>query len=330
MSEVAHNVQIMSLTGHLKNQSSQIWKFFDENLPHTNFQPFRRLALECSESRSPNHDSTLREDVNQAGLWDPGLPSVLPKNPENYPWMGVGTSFDYRLRYFLEVTPTERLVASKGALQVAVYFGIAGLPLAFEQLQTELDRLAPELGPQVLAVDKERHLGRLCFVLALYESWYRAPTSPNDPILRLGEDASLHDLMKLCRDDVAEDLASLAKLFYASQKDLLGRRPIVLNPTFSASEMLGGADADLILGHRLIDIKTVKKAEADRPNLWQLAGYFLADLEDHYGIDEVGFYFSRHGSQIAWRVEDFFNQLAGHHVDLKQLRQQFKAVLQTQ
>ena len=89
--------------------------------------------------------------------------------------------------------------------------------------------------------------------------------------------------------------------------------------------MLVGDDAYLILEHRLIDIITVKQAGADRPNLWQHAGYSLADLEDYYGFREVGFYFSRHGSQITWRVEDYFNQHAGHQVELKKLQQQFKA-----
>ena len=84
---VVHSVQSMSLTGHLKNPSSQVRKFFDENLPHTNVQPLRRLILEGLKSGSHSHDSTSLADIDLTAPWDAGLLSVLPENSDNYPWM---------------------------------------------------------------------------------------------------------------------------------------------------------------------------------------------------------------------------------------------------
>lgn len=77
---------------------------------------------------------------------------------------------------------------------------------------------------------------------------------------------------------------------------------VLLNPTFgSASELVNGADADLILDGSLLDIKTVKDASL-KPDYWrQLVGYaVLADLaseelDDMGKVNRVGIYFSRHG-----------------------------------
>lgn len=265
----------------------------------------------------------------QPAVLDPGLPIVMPLQQEKYPWPLVGTAFDYRLRYFLEVTPMDRLVAQQGALQVATYFELGEYPRAFVELETELARLAPELGPKELSLEKEIYLGRLCFALALYEVCFRARIDKAWPLVRLGGDASLKDILSLCTDDVANDLASLSNLFYSTQKELLDRMPRILNPNFVASPFLGGADADLILGNRLIDIKTVRSAEANRQYLWQLAGYVLSDLENLYEIDEVGFYFARHGIQLTWKVNDFFNHLAGKSVNIASMREEFAELLQS-
>lgn len=77
---------------------------------------------------------------------------------------------------------------------------------------------------------------------------------------------------------------------------------VLLNPTFgSASELVNGADADLILDGLLLDIKTVKDASL-KPDYWrQLVGYaILADLvsdelDEIDRVDRIGVYFSRHG-----------------------------------
>ena len=84
------------------------------------------------------------------------------------------------------------------------------------------------------------------------------------------------------------------------------------------------------MNHRLIDIKTTKvKPTPGRQYLWQLAGYVLSDLKDEYKIEEVGFYFSRHGKSLTWSVDEFFNHLAGKEVKVKQLRKHFEAQLNT-
>ena len=83
---------------------------------------------------------------------------------------------------------------------------------------------------------------------------------------------------------------------------LLDGGEIYLNPTFDhASSSVGGADADLICGKKLIEIKTTKESIVLPQYLDQLLGYFL--LARKYKSTDASFptieklciYFSRHG-----------------------------------
>ena len=310
----------MSLTGHLKDSKSPVNHFFLENLPNTKFKEIRLLALEGREEGA----------TSAVSIWDSGEIKVLPNDVIDFPWHTVGTAFDYRARYFFKATPTKDLVAHRGAVQMAISFGTQDTPRAFKELEDELEALSSEFGPRVLPPKKELRLNRLCYVLALYEQVFRSPTGIDAPIGYAGIDASLEELISLCSNTVANDLSELAKLFCESQAALLNEESAILNTTFGASRLLGGEDADLIVNHRLIDIKTTKvKPTPGRQYLWQLAGYVLSDLKDEYKIEEVGFYFSRHGKSLTWSVDEFFNHLAGKEVKVKQLRKHFEAQLNT-
>jgi hypothetical protein len=80
----------------------------------------------------------------------------------------------------------------------------------------------------------------------------------------------------------------------------LNREPLILNPGFGkSSNQIGGADADLLLGDLLIDLKTTKKDSIDVRWLDQLLGYFLLARNERKHrrtfpeIKRLGFYFAR-------------------------------------
>ncbi|MEI6294713.1 MAG: hypothetical protein WCO95_01500 [Actinomycetes bacterium] len=319
----------MSLTSHLKDKSSYVREFFEEHLPNTKSKNSDGITLESLQITAEILNPKATTPVNKLSNLNFGEAIILPLAMEDYPWQVVGIAFDYRLRYFLEVTPTEQLVAMKGASGVRMHFQTSKYPRAFLELQAQLAQLAPELGKGILPPDKEMYLDRLCIALAQYEACYRAEIRENWPVIEIGPKGSLVDLLSKSPDSVAEDLFSLANLFYDTHSTLSNLTPRFLNPTFGASGLLGGADADLILSHRLIDIKTVQKAKVSREYLWQLAGYVLADKENVYEIEEVGFYFARHGKEISWKVSDFFDYLAGEITDVSQLRYEFNQLLET-
>jgi hypothetical protein len=99
--------------------------------------------------------------------------------------------------------------------------------------------------------------------------------------------------------DVEDLLALLAVVPFA---DLLHDKILHLNPTFGeASELVGGADTDLISGAMLVDFKTTKKNQIQPDHLDQLFGYLL--LARHHRqtdptfpeIKRLSLYFCRHG-----------------------------------
>jgi len=152
--------------------------------------------------------------------------------------------------------------------------------------------------------------------------------APSWPLIQLGVDAPLDEVLKLCTPNIVDDLLRLSQLFADTQGSLLEVKPLVLNPTFTQSTPLGGADADLILDGLLLDIKTWKHALPRRSELWQLIGYALADTEDQHRINRVGFYFARHGSRVEWPLDDLLRRLAGKEVDLAETRKDFATLLE--
>jgi hypothetical protein len=72
-------------------------------------------------------------------------------------------------------------------------------------------------------------------------------------------------------------------------------QPAALNPKFAGSKDIEGADADLILGDLLLEIKTVSKVRSSHYRAWlrQLLGYALLDYDDRYRIRRVGIWLTR-------------------------------------
>jgi hypothetical protein len=87
---------------------------------------------------------------------------------------------------------------------------------------------------------------------------------------------------------------------------LLHDEAMLLNPTFGeTSELVGGADADLITGETLVDFKATKKQEIDGAHLDQLLGYYLLARRQRRAdptfpaIRRLAIYFCRHGHLFA-------------------------------
>ena len=69
---------------------------------------------------------------------------------------------------------------------------------------------------------------------------------------------------------------------------------IYINPSFSRSYFVGGADANMIIGNTLFDVRTTAKS---RPltldNIIQQIAYRLLDSDNKYGIDKICWYYTR-------------------------------------
>lgn len=90
----------------------------------------------------------------------------------------------------------------------------------------------------------------------------------------------------------------------------------LLNPSFNeASKLVAGADADIVIDNKLIDIKTTQKLVVTRDMFNQVIGYYLLGLMGGLGeqkikgstIDKIGFYFSRYGILHFYDVKDIID-----------------------
>jgi hypothetical protein len=88
------------------------------------------------------------------------------------------------------------------------------------------------------------------------------------------------------------------------------------HPTFDGSQDVGGADANCILDHTLIDIRTTwKHNPLDMSFLWQMVGYLLLDYTDHYEINKVAWWYTRQNILIVMNLSDFVADIKGRRVE---------------
>ena len=104
----------------------------------------------------------------------------------------------------------------------------------------------------------------------------------------------------------------------------------ILNPTFALSRGVGGADADLVLGSCLLDIKATVNPRLERSWLLQLLGYTLLDSDDACHIDAVGILLARQAVMAYWPLEPLLDATAGSaRPSLGSMRADFARVVST-
>ncbi len=89
-------------------------------------------------------------------------------------------------------------------------------------------------------------------------------------------------------------------------------------PTFTGSAAAGGADADLIIGSTVVEIKATRTAELRLRDAQQVVGYALLDFDDTYGLSHAAVLSARYGKLVVWDLEDLLDQAGG--VSLAQAR----------
>jgi hypothetical protein len=173
-----------------------------------------------------------------------------------------------------------------------------------------------ELRPweRTLPDDQWRELCGLACVLGRFEQYFRQGLATVPGMVKRLRDcggdtgalaaavanpATLADLMALSRV-VVEDLVHLRNA-----------ANLQVEPGFAQSVALGGADADLIYDGTLLDLKSsALPSPVGRRELWQLARYLLADTDDRYKIERVGFAAVRRRHTVFWPAQDYLSVLA--------------------
>lgn len=216
----------------------------------------------------------------------------------------VGVAFDYLARMHiarvsngLPVTVHDRRwVAYDGCERMTMYG--AGSPKDERHLEKQLDLIAEQATAYMSGSGDLGALAEGAQVLANAELLLRSP-GVYDPHFKPNPEVSA-ELLKLVEIFSAQDWYHATIL-------------CALNPKFTAGHRVGGADADVLIDERLIELKTYSKLAVTQDDLLQLAGY--AALQRMEGIDglvgrpplrTIGIYFSRHGRLVEWEIASLF------------------------
>lgn len=252
--------------------------------------------------------------------------AALKAEPRTKHYKLVGVAFDYLLRFELQ----------RRAPQAQASTWVAESALKFlEQYSSRIRITPPEMtvpGEDVydLGLGAYRVVEDAKSAVAAYVRKKRPRSSERAELarhaLRLARlDAVVRALVLDLRFEQAdaedaEDL--LAMLSIVPFDSLIDDRMLLLNPTFGeSSQLVGGADADLITGHTLLDIKTVKAGLVTPGYFCQLLGYLILGRNERRAnrtfpaVNSLGIYFSRHGHVWTFDVKSMVRTKAFRKVE---------------
>jgi hypothetical protein len=323
----------MSLTSELDRPGSVIRRYLRDRFPllPTVQAPYR----EATAGRAP----------------------MLPAAGAKVAYGTLGTAFDWRVRFLLHPQPNLHL-AFLGALSMGRgWVRLAGqlieelggsLHFYLHAADQPRPRPWPATPPAIFtsadpgraATLGQERLARACYALALLTEVFRAGLHPGSRLATLKRTASLDQLLELASDAEVADLLALTEAARRNLLPALAARsgPLHLGPTFAGSLDVRGADADVIAGGLLLEVKVQlgdrtpdsrRRCSLHQRTMHELIGYALLDYDDTYQLDGVAVYAARYGHLAYWPLRELLAQLAGSPVDLDELREEFRAVTQT-
>lgn len=240
----------------------------------------------------------------------------------------VGTAFDYLLRFYIEYLNRKCIYQGEWIAEESVDLLLRRLSrvrgdIDFENAgKLRVCRKWPEWLKKYANLCRKMH--KLVLVAKKQHASFLKTGKADDDLLRTILGLAQIDpyfragfldenLGKVSNKDV-QDLVNLYSLV---DSEIFGALDtIVLNPTFGmASQLVGGADADLIADDMIIEIKTTKKLQLTRDVFNQLVGYYILHkmggidgLPRRHKINTIGIYFSRFGCYHTISVKDIINR----------------------
>lgn len=302
----------------------------------------RPLTAELDSKESPvrrfldeRFTSGLR-DV-QRRYRQPAPPLVVPAADRSEANPGtVGTAADWLLRFMVHPRPSLKLAAAGAALcgprsgMVQAFMVIAdSLGCDFAGVLSGPGATA-FAGPAAGNNTEPEHLASACWALALLTEMYRNPVAAMlGPLGRFqGRRASASELLGLASPAALGQLAGFREVFASELVPQLASRPgrWVLGAEFAGSALIK-SDADVIAAGLLLDLKTESKLSLGVTTVFQVIGYALLDFDDAYQLTEVGTFSARYAYLATWDLGSLLDELAGQHVSLRAIRDEFRQVL---
>lgn len=242
----------------------------------------------------------------------------------------VGSAFDYLSRFYLErLNP--KAITRTWAAEAAYYILAKGLknPTEIEDpAQQEVWNRSMNMVDQINKVDSNLTYFELVKIATdiikkskkVHSNYIESGKMTDelikstillaqlDPIYRAGY---VDKNIGIIDEKDIEDLRNLISIIPTN--DFKAKSTCLLNPTFGeASQLVSGADIDLLIDDRLLDIKTTKKCEITRDMFNQIIGYYILGKIGGIGgdylniptVNEIGIYFSRFGKNHLFKVDE--------------------------
>ena len=203
----------------------------------------------------------------------------------------VGTAFDYLLRFYIKQNNPKAITKE----------WIAEIALQCIEESTLRNQLKKTVDDAKIVYQKYLDDGdltddvlKIAILLAKIDPIYRAGyIDPNINVVDNGDIQDLRNLINL-----------------VEKNNFIAKEICLLNPTFGeASRLVGGADADIIIDNRIIDMKTTKFLKLKEQDFHQLIGYYVLSLiggidgsKGKINIETVSIYFCRHGISLPLMV----------------------------
>ena len=257
---------------------------------------------------------TIIENVNIE------MNAVLKKRSENkYPLKTksnyleisaiVGTAYDYMLRFEILKRNTnkenlfnkykEKLVSNYGFFNIQsnnIYD--SNIEILYSSSLSIIDQFINNKNKIIL----EDYISSL-IVITLFEQNYR---NKNLSIVKVLENKDYKKYIKREYKYVISDLKNLYSSFENNEilKNIEYSKEVILNPYFSNSKKLNGADCDLIVDQTMIDIKTIQSCNLTEDMLSQLIGYYILAINDGVKLNKIAIYFSRYDYLYLINIDD--------------------------
>jgi len=278
--------------------------------------------------------SGLRDVQRRYRQASPPLVVPSPDRQEANPGT-VGTAADWLLRFMLHPRPSLSLAVAGAALCGRRSGMVDALTEIAESLGYDTDavlnvKVTDFTGPMGGNEADPGQLASICWALALLTEMFRNPVAAmRGPLERFqGRRASAGELLGLASSAALGQLAAFREVFASTLLPQLARWPgrWALGPEFTGSALIK-SDADLIAAGLLIDLKTDSKLSLGVTTMFQVIGYTLLDFDDAYHLTGAGIFSARYAYLTIWDIGTLFDELAGHHVNLPPIRQEFRQLL---
>lgn len=237
-----------------------------------------------------------------------GLKKEILAPPVTKHYSLVGTAFDYLMRFYVkQLNPkaitkewvaelsVERMREKRLALDSQGHL----IPIdsnLLEKASKMLSQAQKTYSDYIKSEEINDELIRGTILLAQLDTYFRAAIiDENFGIIDDGDVADLNRLISL-----------------VNPNSFKAKELCLLNPEFGeASELVGGADADLVMDDTLIDIKTTSRLEFKADHFNEIMGYYtlykvggIPDAPFEPKVENLGIYYSRYGELYTFPITE--------------------------